>query len=141
MKDLRERATALQLYGLLDHWLDIQDQPWLAELIEWEEQERSRRGLERRLRQARLGDFKPLADYDWAWPKKVDRAQIEDLLRLEWLEAATNVVLVGPNGVGKTMIAKNPAQQAILKGIPPDPSPLRSCPTSLVRCPPRGLAL
>lgn len=69
-----------------------------------------------RLWRARLGTFKPLADFDWTWPKKIDRAQIEDLLRLEWLTSATNVVLVGPNGVGKTLIAKNLAHQAGLAG-------------------------
>ncbi len=116
MKNLRERATALKLYGLIENWQEIHDRPWLAQLIEWEELERARRGLERRMRQARLGDFKPLADYDWDWPKKIDRAQIEDLSSLDWLDSATNVVLVGPNGVGKTMIAKSLAQQAVLKG-------------------------
>jgi DNA replication protein DnaC len=116
MNDLQQLAHHLKLYGLLAHWPQVQDQPWLPELLAWEEQERARRGLERRLREARLGTFKPLADFDWTWPKKIDRAQIEDLFRLDWLTSATNVVLVGPNGVGKTLIARNLAHQAVLAG-------------------------
>jgi DNA replication protein DnaC len=116
MNDLQQLAQHLKLHGLLAHWQQVHDQPWLPELLAWEEQERARRGLERRLRSARLGAFKPLADFDWTWPKKIDRAQIEDLLRLDWLNSATNVVLVGPNGVGKTLIARNLAHQAVLAG-------------------------
>lgn len=116
MNDLQQLAHHLKLHGLLAHWQQVQDQPWLPELLAWEEQERARRGLERRLRSARLGAFKPLADFDWAWPKKIDRVQIEDLFRLDWLASATNVVLVGPNGVGKTLIARNLAHQAVLAG-------------------------
>jgi DNA replication protein DnaC len=116
MNDLQQLAHHLKLHGLLAHWQQVQDQPWLPELLAWEEQERARRGLERRLRSARLGAFKPLADFDWTWPKKIDRPQIEDLFRLDWLNCATNVVLVGPNGVGKTLIARNLAHQAVLAG-------------------------
>jgi DNA replication protein DnaC len=116
MNDLQQLAHHLKLHGLLAHWPQVQDQPWLPELLAWEEQERARRGLERRLRSARLGAFKPLADFDWTWPKKIDRVQIEDLFRLDWLASATNVVLVGPNGVGKTLIARNLAHQAVLAG-------------------------
>lgn len=116
MNELRERAEALKLHGLLAHWEEISKQPWLAEVIDWEEYERARRGLERRLKRARLGTFKPLADFDWSWPKKIDRAQIEELFRFEWLAKAQNVVIVGPNGTGKTMIAKNLAHQAVLRG-------------------------
>ena len=116
MNDLQQLAHHLKLHGLLAHWQQVQDQPWLPDLLAWEEQERARRGLERRLRSARLGAFKPLADFDWNWPKKIDRAQIEDLFRLDWLASATNVVLVGPNGVGKTLIARNLAHQAVLAG-------------------------
>jgi DNA replication protein DnaC len=101
---------------LVHHWQEVADAPWLGGLLDWEEKERARRGLERRLQRARLGTFKPLADFDWSWPKKIDRALVEDLFRLEWLGSATNVVLVGPNGVGKTLLAKNLAHQAVLAG-------------------------
>jgi DNA replication protein DnaC len=116
MSDLERQARALKLHGLLAHWQEVQDQPWLARFLGWEEQERAQRGLERRLRRARLGAFKPIADFDWSWPKKIERTQVEDLFRLDWLAAATNVVLVGPNGVGKTLLAKNLAYQAVLAG-------------------------
>ena len=90
--------------------------PGCPSFIAWEEQERARRGLERRLGRARLGTFKPIADFDWNWPKKIDREQIEDLFRLEWLARGHNAVLIGPNGIGKTLIAKNLAHQAVLRG-------------------------
>lgn len=116
MISLKLQAQALKLHGLLAHWPEIQDQPWLPNLLDWEQQERARRGRERRLRCAGLGAFKPFADFDLSWPKKIDRALLQDLFRLDWLDHATNVVLVGPNGVGKTMIAKNLAHQAALAG-------------------------
>ena len=115
-EDLQRRARDLKLYGLIDRWSEIEAEPWLESLIESEERSRAQRGLERRLRRARLGTFKPLADLDWTWPKAIDRQQIDELFRLDWLDTTTNVVLVGPNGVGKTMIAKNLVQQAVLQG-------------------------
>lgn len=115
--DLQDRACILKLHGLLEHWDEICDEPWLTEMLEWEEEARHRRSLESRLKRARLGRFKPIADLDWAWPKKIDRAQVEALFRLEWIRSSNNVILVGPNGVGKTMIAKNLAHQAVLAGF------------------------
>jgi DNA replication protein DnaC len=113
---LKARLQALKLYGLVERFDEIHDSPWLESVVEWEEESRKRRSLERRLKRARLGSFKPMSDFDWAWPKKIDRAQVEDLFRLDWVASATNVVLVGANGVGKTMIAHNLAHQAILVG-------------------------
>ncbi len=114
---LAQRATALKLYGLLSHWNELDpDSPWVATLIDWEESERSRRGLERRLRNAHLGRFKPLADFDWQWPKQLDRSLIAGLMQLDFIADKNNAVLLGSNGVGKTMIAKNLAHQAVLKG-------------------------
>lgn len=81
-----------------------------------EERERSRRSLERRLSRSHLGKFKPIADYDWNWPTRIDRTLVESAVGLHFLGAARNVVLVAPQGLGKTMIAQNIAHQAILAG-------------------------
>ncbi len=113
---LRQRAQALRLHGLLAHWTEVAKAPWLAELIDWEEHERARRSLERRLAAAHIGQFKPLVDFDWTWPKRCDRAAIEELMTLQFMQEATNVVLVGPNGIGKSTLARNLAHQALVHG-------------------------
>jgi DNA replication protein DnaC len=118
--ELREHAGALRLHGLLAHWGEVMGQPeqarWVAQMLGWEATERSRRSLERRLSAAHLGRFKPLADFDWEWPRQCDRAAIEELMQLTFLQDASNVILVGPNGVGKTMCACNIGYQAVLAG-------------------------
>ena len=115
-ESLRARAKALKLYGLLAHWQEVAASDWIEPLIRWEEQERVRRSLERRLGNAHLGRFRPLADFDWDWPKRCDREAIEELMTLGFLEEAANAILVGPNGVGKSTIARNIAHQAVLAG-------------------------
>ncbi len=113
-----DRVKRLALWGVLAHWdeLNDSDQPWLQRLLEWEERERQRRSLERRLRQDHIGRFKPLADFDWHWLVKGDRAAVEELMTLEFIGEAANAVLLGPNGVGKSTIARNIAYQAVLQG-------------------------
>lgn len=113
---LIDRARDLGLHGLLAHWDEIGEPDWLARLIAWEEDERRARSLRRRLGAARIGRFKPLADFDWEWPRRCDRMAVEDLMTLDFLDEAANVVLVGPNGVGKSTIAANIAHRAVLAG-------------------------
>jgi len=114
--DLKARAEALKLYGLLAHWDEVKHCDWVAHLVAWEEAERQARSLQRRLSNARLGQFKALADFNWQWPKRCDRAAIEELMRLGFLGEAGNAVLVGPNGVGKSTLARNIAHQAVIEG-------------------------
>lgn len=112
----RDRARRLGFYGLLARWDEVRDQQWLTWLLEIEDAERSRRSLERRIHSARIGAFNAMADFNWEWPKKIHRATIDELFTLQFIEEGANVVLLGPNGVGKTMIAKNLAYQAVLRG-------------------------
>jgi DNA replication protein DnaC len=113
---LRRRAKALNLHGLIAHWSDVDETAWIQDLIQWEEEERARRSLERRLGDAHIGRFKPLCDFDWDWPVKCDRAAVEDLMSLDFIGETANAVLRGPNGIGKTMIAQNVAHQAVIQG-------------------------
>lgn len=85
-------------------------------IVEQEGQHRAKRSLERRLTRSRIGRFKSMADYEWDWPKRIDRDAIETALRLEFLDGSRNIVLVAPQGLGKTMIARNIAHQAVLAG-------------------------
>lgn len=116
--NLRQRAGALKLHGLLAHWDETPEPewPWVRRLIEWEELERRRRGLERRLAAAHIGRFKPLADFDWGWPTQCDQAAVAGFMTLEFIERSANLILVGPNGVGKSMIAQNIAHHAVMQG-------------------------
>jgi DNA replication protein DnaC len=114
--ELRRRANQLRLYGLLSDWGRLCTQPWVAELIELEEQERARRSLEYRINNAKLGAFKPIVDFDWKHPTKIDKALVEDLFDLDFISEPANVVFVGPNGVGKTLLAQNLAYRAIVRG-------------------------
>ena len=113
---LQARAKALHLNGLLIHWQEAAKGGWVPALLEWEEYERARRSLERRLAESHIGRFKPLRDFDWAWPKCCDRSAIEALMSLDFLKEPSNVILVAPNGLGKTMIAQNVAHQAVIAG-------------------------
>ena len=114
---LLQRATALGLHGLVAHLPQVDAQAWVPTLLDWEESERASRGLSRRIQAAHIGRFRPMADFDYAWPKKLDRDALDDAFRLDFLAAADNLVLIGPNGVGKTMIAQNLCYQAVLRGM------------------------
>lgn len=121
-------AEALKAIGLTHTAAELDDLVALATKHRWnatqllehivqaEQRERAKRSLDRRIGRARLGTFKPLADFDWAWPKRIDRDAVEAAMQLDFLDAARNVVLVAPQGLGKTMIAQNIVHAALLAG-------------------------
>ena len=88
----------------------------LEQLAQAESEDRFRRSLERRLRVSGIKSFKPMVDYEWSWPSKIERDIIERALTLDFLHEARNLVLVGRNGLGKTMIAQNICHAAVLAG-------------------------
>ena len=114
--DVKTRLKALGLFGLIACCDQIIDKPWLREVLAIEERERQKRGLERRMRDAHVGAVKPMVDFDWSWPRKIDRQAVEEVFSLGIIKTGHNVVLVGPNGVGKTMILKNVALHALSHG-------------------------
>jgi DNA replication protein DnaC len=88
----------------------------LCELARIETEDKGRRSLERRIKRSKIGRFKPIADFDWNWPKKVDRGAIDSALSLEFIREGRNFLILGSNGLGKTMLLKNIAYKALLEG-------------------------
>lgn len=124
-RDLRERLRSLGLAAIADALDDLialaTKKRWgpielFEHAISLEDNDRAQRGLDRRLKRSRLERFKPMADYDWNWPTKIDRPLVESVLRLEFLTEPRNVVLAAAQGLGKTMIAQNVAHNAVLGG-------------------------
>jgi DNA replication protein DnaC len=121
-------AEQLHTLGLLRTAEDLDDflaratkqrfspQVLLEELARQEIAERERRSLERRLRAAKLGRYKPIDEFDWNWPKKIDRAVLDRALSGQLVSERENLVLVAAQGLGKTMLARNIAHAAVLQG-------------------------
>lgn len=113
------RATADELDDLVavatrKRWSPTQ---LLEHVAAIEARDSARRSLERRLSRSRIGQHKPIADFDWSWPKKIDRDAIEGAMAPDVFAEGRNVVLVAAQGLGKTMIAKNIGLAAIHAGF------------------------
>ncbi|MBK9144026.1 MAG: ATP-binding protein [Candidatus Melainabacteria bacterium] len=116
IQDLKEKAKELGLHSMVRYWEKYCSQDWLPTFLQEEETERAQRSMDRRIKEAKLGQFKPMSDFDWKWPKRIDRELIDELFSLQFLDGANNVIFLGPNGNGKTMIAQNLGNQALLAG-------------------------
>jgi DNA replication protein DnaC len=84
---------------------DADYKTFLTQALETEWRGRYQRGVEGRLKQARLPWIKTLDQFDFEYQPSIDRKQVRELAGLSFVERAQNVVLLGPPGVGKTHIA------------------------------------
>lgn len=112
------RATASQLDDFIARATKQKLSPrsLLEHIAHNETTDRAQRSFQRLLIQARIGRFKLMADFDWDWPKKIDRQLIERALTLDFITEGRNLIMMGANGLGKTMIAKNIAHMAVMAG-------------------------
>lgn len=89
---------------------------FLAQLIDGEVQHRQDRALQRRIKAARFPVMKTLESFQWNWPKKINRPQIQQLFQLRFLDDHSNVIFLGGVGLGKTHLASALAYQCCLQG-------------------------
>ena len=89
---------------------------YLAQLIDGEAAMRENRSIERRIKNARFPVLKTLEDFQWSWPKKINRPQIQNLFRLDFIATQTNVVLIGNVGLGKTHLSIALGHTACVRG-------------------------
>ena len=91
---------------------------YLARLIEGEAALRQERSIARRIQLARFPVIKTLEQFSWSWPKKINRLQVQNLFRLQFIQAKANVIFLGGVGLGKTHLATALGSAACLKGYP-----------------------
>jgi DNA replication protein DnaC len=89
---------------------------FLSRLAEGETLRRRDRATQRRLQAARFPVVKTLEQFNWTWPKKINRAQVQNLFRLSFLKDKANVIFMGGAGLGKTHLATALAHQGCLAG-------------------------
>ena len=71
---------------------------FLARLVEGEAALRQDRSCQRRIQQARFPVLKTLEQFDFTWPAKINRPQVQNLFRLKFIEDKANAILVGNAG-------------------------------------------
>ena len=114
---LRVNHEALSAFLTHVHKSRLGPTETLEQLADLEERARVAVNLARRTRFACLGSFKTLDRFEWEHPEKIDRALVERLVALDFVDRGENVLLKGGSGLGKTLIAQNLAQTALAAGF------------------------
>ncbi len=91
-------------------------QEYLRRLVDGEFGQRQQRCIERRIKAARFPVIKTLEQFQWSWPKKINRIQVQNLFRLEFIPQKGNVIFLGNVGLGKTHLAIALGYAACLEG-------------------------
>ncbi len=122
---LRGQLASLKLSHLLERFEPLAQQAgaeqwshvdYLAQLIEGEAHAREDRSIQRRVGLARFPVVKTLDPFEWSWPTKINRPQIQNLFRLRFIEDKGNVIFIANVGLGKSHLAIALAHTACLRG-------------------------
>ncbi len=123
--ELRAYLTTLQLPYIREHYEPVAQQAaaqsmshidYLTRLVEGEAHRRETRSIERRLKAARFPILKSLDQFQWNWPRKINRLQIQNLFRLAFIQTHTNAIFLGGVGLGKSHLAIALGHSACLQG-------------------------
>ncbi|MFZ0448261.1 MAG: IS21-like element helper ATPase IstB [Desulfatiglandaceae bacterium] len=122
---LEQHLEDLKLPFMQDHCQDLASQAakkhwshldYLEKLADGEAAMRRDRSTVRRIRLARFPVIKTLDQFNWSWPKKINRLQVQNLFRLNFIKDKSNVIFLGGVGLGKTHLASALGYAACLKG-------------------------
>jgi DNA replication protein DnaC len=109
----REHHQSLAKEAVEKNWTPLD---FVSRLVEGEALRRKDRATQRRLQAARFPVIKTLEQFNWTWPKKINRAQIQNLFRLSFLKDKANVIFMGGAGLGKSHLATALAYEGCLAG-------------------------
>ena len=112
---IRQHFHDLAQEAVREQWTPLQ---YLGRLLEGESQQRHQRCIARRIASARFPVLKTLEAFDWSWPKKINRPQVQNLFRLAFLKEKANAIFIGGVGLGKSHLAAALGYAACLQGHP-----------------------
>jgi DNA replication protein DnaC len=122
---LRAQLTALNLPFMCEHYQAMAqtaaDKHWshldyLSELASSEAAAREDRRVKRRIKDARFPVLKTLDQFDWNWPTKINRLQVQNLMHLDFVAHNGNVVFISGTGLGKSHLMTALGHAACLRG-------------------------
>jgi len=123
--DVEHHLTYLKLAFITQHYAELATQAaqqawshvdYLARLVEGEAQCRHDRATKSRIRLARFPVIKTLEQFRWDWPTRINRLQVQNHFRLEFIKAKANLIFLGGVGLGKTHLATALGYAACLQG-------------------------
>jgi DNA replication protein DnaC len=112
---MRDQYQDLAAQAAKKHWSHVD---YLEKLTHGEAALRRDRSIKRRIRMARFPVIKTLDQFNWTWPKNINRLQVQNLFRLQFVKNKSNVIFLGGVGLGKTHLASALGYAACLKGYP-----------------------
>jgi len=95
----KEHCRALACEAAAKHWAHLD---YFTRVVEGEAAARSDRSVARRIKAARFPVIKTLDTFRWDWPARIDRLQIQELFRLDFIEKKANAIFLGQVGLGKS---------------------------------------
>ena len=106
-----EKVARQSAHGGLDH------AQFLSRLVELELIDRERRLVERRIKAAKFPTVNSLDSFEFNAIPSLNKAQVLELSRCEWIERRENVIALGPSGTGKSHVAQGLGLAACQRGI------------------------
>lgn len=110
---MRQHHQKIAAKAASKNWSHLQ---FLEQLAEQEAMLRRDRATQRRIRLARFPVVKTLDQFNWSWPQNINRLQVQNLFRLQFIKDKSNVIFLGGVGLGKTHLASALGYEACLKG-------------------------
>lgn len=83
----------------------ISYEEFLERILQCEIKGREEKRFERRLKHASFPEYKTLEEFDLNEQPSLSKKQFNQLKELSWIEQGYNLILLGPTGVGKTMLS------------------------------------